>query len=311
MRRMTEAERIYHEGWLPKEFWKEEVKCDYRVSSDIKKVWAIELDLYKEFARVCDENNLVYFTDGGTTIGAVRHGGFIPWDDDLDVCMLRSSYEKLKGLSAAFQQPYFLQNVDTDPEFGYSFMRLVNENTTVVLDAFSHCKFKHGIYIDIFPLDKVTQEDYLPRREKMHDLIMRNSAYMRYRHPDLSDRDKEVIARYYDSATNLRDAFDEIESLAMQDELLETDYLSLLVSTQYDAPKKIWPKHIFDSYVEKDYESIKVRVPAGYDEQLRIYFGNYMEYPPPEQRGKWHNMKFYPDISYKEYYRDNYNINFD
>ena len=213
---MTETERIYREGWLSKEFWEEEIRCGYRVPPNIKKVWAIELDLYREFSRICDENNLAYFTDGGTTLGAVRHNGFIPWDDDLDVCLPRDSYEKLKKLSTAFKEPYFFQNVYTDSEYGYSFMRLMNENTTVVLDAYSYSKFKHGICIDIFPLDKVTQEDYLPRREKMYELIMENSAYMRFNRPQKSERDREVIAQYYDSSTNLREKFEEIEALAMK-----------------------------------------------------------------------------------------------
>lgn len=308
---MTEAERIYHEDWLPKEFWKETISCNYKVSSDMKKVWAIELDLYREFARICEENNLIYFTDGGTTLGAIRHKGFIPWDDDLDVCMPRSSYEKLKQLAKKFEKPYFLQNIHTDPEHAFSFMRLRNANTTAILEKFIYCKFNHGIFIDIFPLDKVTKEDYLPRREKMNELIMKNSAYMRYNFPNKSERDKDIIEKYYDSSVTPEETFYEIEKVAMQDEDIETDYISLLVSTQYDASKKIWLKRVFDNYVEKDFESIKVRVPIGYDEQLRIYFGNYMEFPPVEQRGKWHSVQFYPDIPYMEFYRENYRMNFD
>lgn len=308
---MTEAERIYQENWLPVKFWEESVSCDYPISRDMKKVWAIELDLYREFARVCDKYNLSYFTDGGTTLGAVRHKGFIPWDDDIDVCMPRDSYEKLKRLAGEFACPYFLQNAYTDSNYGCSYMRLRNENTTAILKSFRYCKFNHGIFMDIFPLDKVTKEDYLPRREKMYELIMKNSAHMRLCLPDKSIRDKEIIAQYYDSKHTLADVFDKIEELAMQDEDMETDYVSLLVSTLYDAPRKIWPKRIFDGYVEKEFESIKVRVPVGYDEQLSIYFGNYMEYPPLEERGKWHNNQFYPDIPYREFYRKNYNISYD
>lgn len=301
---MTEAERIYQDGWLPEEFWKESTNNNYTVSANMKKVWAIELDLYREFARVCNENNLVYFTDGGTTLGAVRHKGFIPWDDDFDVCMPRNSYEKLKNLSKIFNKPYFLQNAYTDPEYGYSFMRLRNENTTADTSKFMDCQFNHGIFIDIFPLDKVLINDYLPRRERIQELIMINSSYMKRNLTNMSEKDKELMQKYYNSSIEPVHIFEEIERIAMQDELLETEYLSLIVSTQYDPSKKIWPKWIFDDYIEKDFESIKVRVPIGYDEQLRIYFGNYMEYPPEHQRGNWHNMRFYPDIPYKQFYHE-------
>lgn len=308
---MTEAERIFREGWLPEAFWEEEVRCGYRISSEIKKVWAIEMDLYREFARVCEQYGLTYFTDGGTTLGAIRHEGFIPWDDDFDVCMPRASYEKLKTLASAFQSPYFFQNAFTDPAFGYSFMRLRNSNTTVVTEPFTHCRFNQGICLDIFPLDKVTEEDYLPRRKKMYELIMKNSAYMRYDFPHKSKRDEEMIAQYYDSSASPVDTFRAIEELAMQDEDKETDFVSLLVSTQYDASKKIWPRRIFEGFAEKPFESIKVRVPIGYEEQLRIYFGNYMEYPPVEERGEWHTMRFYPDIPYRRYYRETYGLYYD
>lgn len=305
---MTEAERIYEEAWLPEQFWDGVICCDYEVSQNMKKVWAIELDLYRKFAKVCQENNLTYFTDGGTTLGAIRHKGFIPWDDDFDVCMPRNAYEQLKKLSNKFEKPYFLQNAYTDQEYGYSFMRLRNGNTTVVVPPFNYCRFNQGIYIDIFPLDKVTKEDYLPRRKKINDLIMKNSTYMRRNYPNKSERDTALMEQYFDRLSNPISIFDEIEKLAMQDEDKETEYISLLVSTLYDASKKIWPKKIFDDYVEKKFESIKVRVPIGYDEQLHIYFGEYMKYPPLAQRGKWHNIQYYPDIPYQEYYHENYGL---
>lgn len=307
---MTEAERIKREKWLPKKFWVEERIYDYNVSSDMKKVWAIELDLYREFARVCEENELSFFTDGGTTLGAVRHGGFIPWDDDLDVCMPRDSYEKLKNLAEEFEHPYFLQNVYTDPEFGYSFMRLRNENTTVVVEPFTQCRFSQGIYIDIFPIDQVLPENYVERRNQIHDLIMINSAYMRRDCLNKSERDFELIDKYKDKFDTPCSIFEKIEQLAMADIDKETSYVSLIVSTQYDAEKKIWRKEIFDDYAEKDFEGIKVRIPAGYDEQLRIYFGDYMKFPPVEKRGIWHNMRFYPDIPYRIFYKEKYGVDF-
>jgi lipopolysaccharide cholinephosphotransferase len=102
---MTEIERIKQEGWLPEKFWDEEIRNDYLVSTEMKKVWAIEMDLYREVTRVLNKYNLRYFTDGGTTLGGVRHKGFIPWDDDLDICVPREDYEKLLQLASEFKSP--------------------------------------------------------------------------------------------------------------------------------------------------------------------------------------------------------------
>ena len=91
---MTEAERIMQKGFLRKDFLKEEVICDFLVDEKRKKIWAIELDLLREFDRVCKKYNLKYYMWFGSLIGAIRHHGFIPWDDDLDVAMLREDYER-------------------------------------------------------------------------------------------------------------------------------------------------------------------------------------------------------------------------
>lgn len=307
---MTEVERIRMEGWIPEEFWKAETRCGYHVSENMKKTWAIEMDLYRELQRVCREKELRLFTDGGTTLGAIRHRGFIPWDDDIDVCLLRSDYEQLKTMHGEFKEPYFLQSVYTDSMYGYSFLRLRNCNTAVVVEPMNYCKFNQGIYMDIFPIDKVTEEDYLPRREQIKQLINKNSAFMRLNYPNKSAHDLEMIQKYYDACETPKSVFEKIEAIAMQDEHRETEYLSLIVSTQYEASHKIWPKRIFENSVPKIFESIKVDVPVGYDEQLKIYFGDYMQFPPIDQRDGWHNNQTFPEMPYKILYKKMFGIEY-
>ena len=92
-------------------FFLPEERNGYMVSSEMKKVWAVELDLLNEFARVCDKYRLKWFAHAGTMLGAVRHHGFIPWDDDIDVVMPREDYERLCSIgSSEFSRPYFFQN---------------------------------------------------------------------------------------------------------------------------------------------------------------------------------------------------------
>ena len=95
---------------LPQNFLDEEEISGYLVTSQMKEVWAVELDLMAQLDRVCRENGLTYFAGAGTLLGAVRHHGFIPWDDDMDFYMLREDYNKLIGLANEFKEPYFLQN---------------------------------------------------------------------------------------------------------------------------------------------------------------------------------------------------------
>ncbi len=298
---MTEIDRIKKEGWLPDSFWNEEVDCGYTVSKDLKKVWAVELDLFREFVRVCELHGLGYFAIGGTLLGAVRHGGFIPWDDDLDVVMPRKDYEKLKTLTGEFRQPYFLQSPDTDPEYGYSFLKLRNSETACIVDKFKHCKFNHGLFLDIFPLDYASDENLEPRYSKIADLIMINSARMRKECPNLNNRDKDIISRYYDEGRSTADVFHEIESVAgMAEDESDSPYQTVLVCTIFPPEKKKWLRKSFEDYILMDFEGLKMRAPVGWDQILTANFGDWRQLPPVEKRGLWHVADFRAEQSYRE-----------
>ena len=117
---MTEIERIIKEGTIKENFLEPEVICDFYVDEQRKKIWAIEIDLLKEIDRVCKKYNLRYFLMWGSLIGAVRHKGFIPWDDDLDIAMPRKDYEILMSHYDDFVSPYFLQTPFTDDGYFYA-----------------------------------------------------------------------------------------------------------------------------------------------------------------------------------------------
>lgn len=143
---------------IDESFFTEELRCDYAVSSKMKKVWAVELDLLNEFSRVCSAHGLKWFVHAGTMLGAIRHQGFIPWDDDIDVIMPRVDYERLCELGPGeFSHPYFFQNDDTDRFFARPFSRLRNSETTAIFvnDRAYRYPFNQGIFIDIFPMDHV------------------------------------------------------------------------------------------------------------------------------------------------------------
>src|SRR5699024_6110897 len=121
-----------------------------------RKAQMIQLEILKEFDRFCKEHNIKYQLYAGTLLGAIRHKGFIPWDDDIDIAMTRDQYERFleKYIN---NERYFLQNFQTDYNYFRQFSRLRKNNTVFRQEQYSNLDIHHGIFIDIFPLDNVEE----------------------------------------------------------------------------------------------------------------------------------------------------------
>ncbi|MBQ3738528.1 MAG: LicD family protein [Bacteroidales bacterium] len=296
---MTECERIIKQGLLPESFFDEEVRCEFLVTKERKKIWAIEIDLLLQLDRICKKHNLSYFLAGGSLLGSVRHKGFIPWDDDVDINMKRKDYEKLLDVADDFVGPYFLQTPKTDPNYYFSHTRLVNICTTSFSRAFAFQDMKHGISIDIFPMDnwdETNETDFYA----INDLCVENSTYMRRLNPYLGKVDKERVVQW--SGRNPMEVYEEIQSLAQQYNNVPTKYLMAIVNTSYSFSKKLRPVEDYSGAVLLDYEGLKFPAPIGYKRLLEIQYGNYLQLPPVEKRGAWHdNAVFDADIPFGEY----------
>lgn len=155
---------------IPDGFLQEETRNGYTVSAEMKKVWAVELDLVQCFINVCEKHGLRYFACGGTLLGAARHQGFIPWDNDVDLFMPMEDYIKLREIAGSeFQEPYFLQSEYDCARAGKSesICRLRNTETTAILRRDFDMKFSYdqGIWIDIHPMNGMApaseREEYI------------------------------------------------------------------------------------------------------------------------------------------------------
>lgn len=142
---------------MPQAFLNEEVRNGYRITSDMKRAWAVQLDMVLKLIDVCQRHNLRIYADGGTLLGAVRHKGYIPWDDDIDLVMLRDDYDRLMELGSEFEHPYFLQTIYSDPHYTHRHAQIRNSQTACWPAHLKGCPYKYnqGIFIDIFPADNV------------------------------------------------------------------------------------------------------------------------------------------------------------
>lgn len=299
---MTEIERIINKGIITENFLKEEIRNDFLITTERKKLWAVILDIFVEFDQVCKKYNLRYFFDGGSLIGAIRHKGFIPWDDDIDVCMPRKDYEVFVSLSNEFKDPYFLQTPYTDPEYFFGFAKVRNSNTTGLTQMFKYQKYNHGIWLSVFPLDywdENAEEEY----EFIKALNIENSTYMRMTNPNLDEKNRERVKNY--SGRNPLDTYEEIQRRAQQFNDEKPQFMTAAVSSVLSYKKKLWYAEDFATSIKADFEGYEVPIPVGYDRILKTVFGDYMSLPPVEQRGVHHDGTIFDaDKPYTEYIKN-------
>lgn len=296
---MTECERIIKDGLLPDSFFNQEKICDYVVSNNMKKNWAVCIDLLVYLDSICRKNNINYFVAYGSLLGIIRHGGFIPWDDDIDVCMLREDYEKLLRIKDSIPHPYFLQIPGSDNDYYYSYAKLRNSNTSAVSYPFRYASFNQGIGLDIFILDNCLTEYAEKIHSEMNELIMENSANMRRSNPYKSEIDMERCRRYPQS--DPVEVLNRMEFLAKQFNGTPTDQVFCAMLTTYSSKKLIYDRKDIEDLMETDFYGHKVMIPVNYDKILKTTYGDYMVFPPIEERGLWHNNEIISaDIPYTD-----------
>lgn len=252
-----------------------------------------ELELLTVFMDVCHQLKLSWFVVEGTLLGAVRHQGFIPWDDDIDVGMLREDYEQfLEKAQALLPEGFFLQTHQTDPAYPHCYAKLRNSHTAFVETTCRELPINHGIYIDIFPFD------YYPQgflRGKLFDF---QKLLIRY-------RVREVFYVPEDKALT---AANGIRKLLMftakcryqttEDAILHRERLirqckpsALLINN--GSPwnnRERMPAAVFRELTEIPFEGLTVTAPAGYDSYLQHVYGDYMTLPPESERVPHHYL---------------------
>ncbi len=296
---MTECERIIKYNILKRDFFNEEIINDFVVTTERKKIWAIELDLLLAIDAVCKKYNLHYFLFWGSLLGAVRHKGFVPWDDDTDILLTREDYEKLLKHKDEFEYPYFFQTPYTDDGYYYSHAKLRNSNTSAIDYPFLYQGFNMGIFVDILPLDLIEGNNNGKERfKRIAELNVLNSTAMRLNNPNLTEKDRKRVEAY--PGGNPLERYEEIQKLSKYNIGLASQRVSVFAATVYGYERDVFLREDFADSVYADFLGYRFPIPIGYDRILRTAYGNYMDFPPIETRGQWHgNVSFYPDIPYK------------
>lgn len=264
------------------DYYIQEERCGHLVTSETKKLWSVQISCLEQLKRICDKHNIQYFACGGTLLGAVRHKGYIPWDDDIDVCMLEADYKKFCQIAPAeLCEPFFFQNYKTQKGFGPSISRIRRSDTTgctAYEKKLADEEYNCGIFIDIFPMFSVSSKKAL-RVLKNVSIMKYKLALVGYEHMKMQEKQGKSF--------DLCVIYWRLMSVFMNHEKLSDRFLKACsvknVNTKYIAPvsftgfseRFIYERAWFDNSTNMPFEYTDICCPDSYDQILRQLYGDY------------------------------------
>lgn len=257
--------------------------ADYNIETLHAKI----LNILKAVDAVCDAHGLRYYLWAGTMIGAVRHKGFIPWDDDLDIAMPRKDYDMLANHAKEWlPRPYELVAAETDDKYPLPFAKVQDADTTLIERM--HLKYLGGVYIDVFPIDGVPDNAVARKLQFARYEYYKRVLYLLYRDPYKHGHGPSswlpLLCR---KAYTLKGVQDKIRAL-----LHRYDYdLCRLVADYDDGSRGAMDKKILGTPVLYDFENMRFKGVSDYDTYLSNKYGDYMTIPKQDKQ-RQHNFHY-------------------
>lgn len=255
----------------------------------LRRLHATQVEILDEIVRICDKHGLRYYLAEGTLLGAVRHEGFIPWDDDLDIAMPREDYETFfKLCETELSSQYYAHSQHTDENYLHIFGKIRKHGTLFEEGSVRHLPSPQGIFVDIFPLDRVKRERGLIKRlrEKCVGLsfvvIKCKLGICRPQTPAV--RIGCFLARFM----SVRQISKRAEKWIRRQNRGSADYV-ISYGSGYDSTKHTIPKEKYEPAVRVKFEGKFYTAPCDSDYLLRRIYGDYMQ-PPPEEDRIWHHQ---------------------
>lgn len=283
---------------------KDEMRSGFLVTTSRKKVWQIELELLVELDRICKKYDIAYFVDYGTLLGAVRHQGFIPWDDDIDIAMMRPDYERFKKVvQAELTRPLFFQSVYTD-DIGLLMGKIMHLETSGIHD-FSK-DYSQGIFIDIWPLDAAPEDN--GRNSHLRKVYQELIATFNNPRKLLAYLEQDVYQPIMSKSVlqtlckmPMRESFYEVE-MFLNRHFYDSESVEFFTYTSTKKFSSSLRKDFYAEAIMMPFEGLQVPVPCGWQKILDIRYGNWHEFV---QGGSEHEgAVFSADVPYKTMLRE-------
>ena len=264
----------------------------------IRDVQAVELEMLSVFDSICRKHSIPYQLFGGTLLGAVRHRGFIPWDDDIDVAMKRKDYEFfLTVCEKELGDAYFLQTCFSDPKSVIQFAKIRKNNTKYENSVDNLAASHTGIWIDIFPLDNVKRESISTKwqRFQIQFLYAMSTASVPNRIRVSPKRWKRIVRKVLSKGLKIISKSQVDKKLLKVFKRYEKKETGLISHLTMGGTKSVYERYMqqseeFDDLLELEFCGHQFWAPRNYDEILKNIYGDYMTLPPEEERRPMHGV---------------------
>lgn len=248
----------------------------------LKKIKIVACDVLNEVVRVCDENDIKYFLGYGTLLGAVRHKGFIPWDDDVDIYMFRDDYERFASIaSEKLGSNYIFQDWRNEIEYPFAMGKVRMNGTLSKENSFNHLNMHQGIFIDIFPLDKFPEDIKETQKIRKKCIALNNFSVLLSLDPKRKRNPLRNIVIYIAKKLfNGKKIQKKLYDYIMHNNKSEYEYYGL----HTDNPFEHYRMEDFCPAVKLEFEGKFYDCPKNYHKILQNTYGDYMQLPPEDQR---------------------------
>lgn len=246
----------------------------------------LQIEILDAVVDFCEKHKLRYFLAYGTLLGAIRHKGFIPWDDDIDIAMPRSDYEQF--MESFEKESAFLKNVYYKNNFEYAvpFGKVYNPLTKV--DEYKYKGDCFGVYVDIFPLDGFVSRFQIVRYWLFQKLLNCKKAALGRNRGLLKDVGL-VLGKIVLLPISIRSIVKRIDCIWKEGSFETAEFVESFYTVTFKKIKN--PKSVFEDCEYAEFEGKRYRIPKGYDAYLKNQYGNYMELPPVEKRYSHHESE--------------------
>ncbi len=255
-----------------------------------------EFEILKEVLRVCDLLHIPYFLVCGSALGAAKYKGFIPWDDDIDIGIMREDYERfLQQAQKHLPAHLFLQTFRTDPAYPQFYAKVRNSNTTYIEKSVAHIPMNHGVYIDVFPLDG------LPKNPKQQKRLLRKLNFFKLTQTCAYQGDKSfklkcltAVFRIFGVHKRLNSRLEKIDALL--NDLHDPASDTICNHGNWQGSLEFADKNQYGRGSLAFFEGLEVRIPEQYDAYLTQKYGKWKEDLPDDQK-QGHHFSLRCDLS--------------